>query len=271
MKNKTALVLGNNTRKSLSPLIFNYWFLKYAVRGKYNYKEVREDEFESTIKKILSKKNICGLNITIPFKEKIIPYLDCLDESSRKINAVNCVTIKEKKAYGSNTDWIGYSNALSEKTTEQERRDKSVVLIGYGGAAKAILYALLKFEYKTIHVFNRTYEKLNKLESARVKPHIISDIKNYINTSNLIINTTPTNILQDLNIPKNLPPNVLVSDVVYRPIETNFLKYFKNPKEKIYGISMLINQAAPCFEKWFGILPKDDQELLEILKKEMKK
>ncbi len=271
MKNNLAMVLGANVNKSLSPIIFNYWFLKYSIGGRYNYKEIKKNEFNKQIKKILNQKDICGLNITIPFKEEIIPHLDSIDEDSKKIGAVNCVTIKKNKTHGSNTDWVGYSNALKEKTKKHDRIDKEAIIIGYGGAAKAILYALLKLEYKKVHIFNRTLKKLKNIENSRVKTHPISDIKQHIKSSNLIINTTPVNVLGKINTSKILSPNTVVSDVVYRPLETSFLKYFKNPQRKIYGASMLINQAAPCFKKWFGVMPIIDEKLLEIVKKETSK
>ena len=209
---------------------------------------------------------MCGLNVTTPFKEEIIPYLDNLDKHSKEIGAVNCVTVKKNKYYGSNTDWIGYSNTLKARTNKLDRVNKEAIIIGYGGAAKAILYALLRLEYKKIHVFNRTKNKLNVLKNSRVKTHNISEIKNYIQFSNLIINATPINVLEGFNISKKLPLNVIISDIVYRPKETKFLRYFNNPQQKIYGISMLINQAIPCFKKWFGIVPIIDNELLEIIK-----
>ena len=227
MKNNLAAVLGTNVSKSLSPLIFNYWFLKYSINGQYKHIEIKKSELNKQIKKILNQKNICGLNITIPFKEEIISHLDSLDEHAKKIGAVNCVTIKNNKIYGSNTDWVGYSNALKEKTNENDRVDKEAIIIGYGGAAKAILYALLRLKYKKIHIFNRTLKKLKNLENKKVRAHPISDIKHHIQTSNLIINTTPVNVLENINISKILPPNVVVSDVVYKPLETNFLKHFK--------------------------------------------
>ncbi len=270
MKNNKALVIGSNASNSLSPLIFNYWFLKYSIAGEYGFVQIKKEKFQSKIKKIIKQKNICGLNVTIPFKEKIIPYLDELDEHSRGIGAVNCITIKKNKLYGSNTDWVGYTRAL-EETAGSNTKNKEALIIGYGGAAKAVLYALLRLEYKTIRIFNRSPEKLKKINNKRVRTHTISEIKEHIRPSTLLINTTPTNIFKNSNIPTTLPPNVILSDVVYRPRETEFLKYFKNPKSKIYGISMLINQAAPCFKGWFGIMPKKDRGLFEIINKEIDK
>ena len=267
MKNKIAFVLGNNVSTSLSPIIFNYWFVKHSVSASYGYKEIKEEEFSKKIKKILTIKDVCGLNITIPFKEKIIPYLDDLDEPSQKIGAVNCVTIKNKKFYGSNTDWIGFSETLKEQIKKNKIIKKEAIIIGYGGTAKAILYALLKLKYKKIHIFNRSLDKMKNINNKAVETHRLTLIKNFINNSNLIINTTPINPLKDLKISKKLSPNTIISDVVYKPPETKFLKYFKNQKIKTNGLSMLVNQASPCFKKWFGTKPIIDHDLFKAIRK----
>ena len=188
MENKIAFVLGNNVSTSLSPIIFNYWFFKHSVNANYSYREIKEEDFSKKIKKILTTKNVCGLNITIPFKEKIIPYLDDLDEPSQKIGAVNCVTIKNKKFYGSNTDWIGFSETLKEKTNKNKIIKKEAIIIGYGGAAKAILYALLKLKYKKIHIFNRSLDKMKNINNKAIETHKLDLIKNFINKNFLYPN-----------------------------------------------------------------------------------
>ena len=267
MKNKKVLVLGSNVSTSLSPTIFNYWFVKHSVNASYDYNEIKEEDFNKKIKKILKIKDLCGLNITIPFKEVIIPYLDELDEPSLKIGAVNCVTIKNKKFYGSNTDWIGFSETFKEKIKENKTTKKEAIIIGYGGVAKAILYALLKLKYKKIHIFNRSLDKMNNINNKAVETHKLSLInKGFMNNSSIIINTTPINPLKGLKISKNIPLNTIIFDVVYKPPETKFLKYFTKQKTKTNGISMLVNQASPCFTRWFGIKPTVDQGLFKAIR-----
>jgi shikimate dehydrogenase len=271
MSPKKAYVIGNRVKKSLSPIIFNYWLSKYKINAEYKYREINKKNFYTSIGGVLKEEGLCGLNITIPFKESIISSLDEIDSQSKEIGAVNCVSIKNKKIFGSNTDWIGYSEALKEKTKKEDREDKEVMLIGYGGAAKAVLYSLLRFEYKKIHIFNRTFQKLNSITNKKIKVHKISEINNFIKSSNLIINTTPVNVFNKLNTTKDLSSNTTISDIVYNPLQTNFLKYFNNPKNKIYGISMLIYQAIPCFEKWFDIKPTVDEGLLKITEEHITK
>ena len=145
MNTKKAYVIGTNVSKSLSPTIFNHWFEKYNINAKYGYKTIKEKNFNKEINNILKEKHLCGINVTIPFKEKIIKKIHKLDRHSKIIGAVNCVTIKNNRYYGSNTDWAGFAEAHLNAILEQKVPIKAggrVILIGYGGAAKAILYSL---------------------------------------------------------------------------------------------------------------------------------
>ena len=165
---KTAYVVGSNVKTSLSPTIFKYWFNKYGVEGKYFYKEIKKEKFDEEIKKTLKEKNLCGLNITTPFKEKIIPHLTKTDNHATSIGAVNCVTIKDGAYEGTNTDWVGFQNSLEQFLKENQnkittKKDIAIVL-GFGGSAKAIIYSLIFCGYKNIKVFNRSYEKIKNIK-----------------------------------------------------------------------------------------------------------
>jgi len=273
MNTKKAYVIGTNVDKSLSPLIFNHWFDKYKIDAKYSYKTIKENNFNKDINLILKEKHLCGINVTIPFKEKIIKKIHKLDRHSKIIGAVNCVTIKNNRHYGINTDWTGFAEAHLNATLEQKAPTKTgggVVLIGYGGAAKAILYSLSlmgNIYKKNTLVFNRSKKKINIPLFSQKTTLSLNKIQNYLNDAFLVINTTPINILADLNI-KKIKKEIVVCDIVYKPKETKFLKHFTKPSAKIYGIHMLINQARPCFFEWFGIMPSEDKALnRKILKK----
>ena len=113
MSKKKAYVIGTNVSKSLSPTIFNYWLSKYRIEAEYGYKEITEENFDREIKSTLEEDGLCGLNITIPFKEKIIQHLDILDKHSAQIGAVNCVSKIDKTLNGANTDWLGFQESLN--------------------------------------------------------------------------------------------------------------------------------------------------------------
>ncbi len=260
---KKFYVVGNKTSNSLSPTIFNYWFKKYKIKAKYGYLEIDSKDFDKKIKDILEDKDVYGLNITIPFKQKIIRHLGYLDKHAKTINAVNCVSTK-LKIKGKNTDWSGYYKTLPKL---KNIRNKNIILIGYGGAALAIHYVLLTKGFKKIYIFNRTKKTLR---FGKKKKYTLSmkNLKNYLFNSDIIINTTPINPIKSKQL-RLVNKETILSDIVYKPKNTSFLKAFPDNK-KIYGISMLLEQAIPCFRTWFGFSPPIDSNLIKILEKKIR-
>ena len=260
---KHFFVVGNRASESLSPLIFNHWFKKYSIKAKYSFLEVSEKGFDKTLIKHIKGEKTNGLNITIPFKKNILKHLDTKDTHSKNIGAVNCVTIG-KKIKGTNTDWKGYLSSIKK---EKIFKNKKIVILGYGGASQAIYYGLKSSGFKNITVFNRSKKQIKyKGEHKYTKKYTL--INRYLNDVHLIINTTPTNPLTKKQI-SLIKKKTIISDIVYKPRETVFLKKFEKNK-KIYGISMLIEQAIPCFYQWFGFYPMVDKGLLKKLDKETK-
>ena len=257
-KTKNFFVVGNNVSKSLSPLIFNYWFKKYNIKAKYSFLEVHEKNFNTTMLEKINDTKINGLNITIPFKKKILAYLDFKNNHAKKIGAVNCVKLGGKTK-GINTDWIGYLNSIKKLKI---RKNKKILILGYGGAAQAIIYAFVTKGFQNIIVFNRS-KKVIKFKKVKTFTKKYTLVDKHLHDAYLIINTTPTNPLTKKQI-KMVGAKVVVSDIVYNPKITKFLKGFKKNK-KIYGISMLVEQAIPCFRMWFGFDPKVDNVLLKKL------
>ena len=269
---KKAYVIGKNASKSLSPTIFNYWFKKYNIEGEYGFKEISESDFKKNIPTILKEKNLVGLNITIPFKEEIIKYLHSIDKNAEQIGAVNCVSKTKEGFSGSNTDWIGFEESIKwqekQNTTKIITKEKAI-LIGYGGASKAILYSLLKTGFKKIRVFNRDFSKIKDLKNISV--HKLDEIKNYFSDANLVINTIPVNYNKDLDLgvhKNNLAEDKIVNtphgfDACYNQ-NTFFLNYF-NERKRFCGLHMLIHQAIPCFYKWYGVKPEIDTKLITLL------
>ncbi len=260
---KKFYVIGNNVSKSLSPTIFNYWFKKYKIKAKYGYLELNNKNFDKNIKKILEKKETSGLNITIPFKKRIITHISQLEKHAKKINAVNCIIVG-KKVRGINTDWAGYYKTLPKP---KKLKDKKIILIGYGGAALAIHYLLVNKGFKNIKIFNRS-KKLLKFVDKKKYTLSINSLNKHLADACLIINTTPLNPINSNN-KKLISKNTLLSDIVYKPKETKFLSKFPENK-KIYGISMLVEQAIPCFKHWVGFNPKVDSKLIKILDEKIK-
>ncbi len=260
---KNYYVVGNKASKSLSPTIFNHWFKKYNIKAKYHPLELNNKNFDKKIKVILKNNNVGGLNITIPFKQKIIKHIDVLDKHSKKINAVNCVLVK-KNIRGSNTDWSGYYKTLPK---DKKLKTEKVLIIGYGGAALAIHYVLKTKGFKNILIVNRTKKKLC-FEKQNKYTLNIKKLDKLLLDSGLVINTTPKNLIKAKS-KKLIKNKAILSDIVYKPKETDFLKQFPNNK-KIYGISMLLEQAVLSFKTWFGFKPSIDPTLLEMLENKIK-
>jgi shikimate dehydrogenase len=237
-------------------------FKKYNIQARYSFLEVTKKNFDSEIVKKLNDKNTQGFNVTIPFKKDIIKYLDNKNVHAQKIGAVNCVTIGNK-IKGINTDWLGYLNSIK---LEKINKNKNILILGFGGASQAIYYGFFLKGYKNVSVFNRS-KKAIYIGGTNKYTKDYSLINPYLIKSDLIINTTPTNPLnkKQTGLINKL---TIISDIVYKPKETPFLKKFKFNK-KIYGISMLIEQALPCFKQWFGFVPTVDEALIKKINKKL--
>ena len=275
---KNSYVVGSNTHLSLSPIIFNYWFKKYKISGEYNYIEINQKEFKKEIKKIFKIHKELGLNITVPYKEQIIPLISKSDNHSKSIGAVNCITKINNKILGTNTDWLGIKNSLSwlekQKKYKQtpKNKEKIAVLIGYGGSAKAVIYALEKMKFSKILLWNRSFNKIKNVKNfktLKIIPHKLEKNNFFIDPlSNLVINTIPTNkfyINSNINI---VNKKTYGYDLVYNTT-TNFLDLFSKTN-RISGIILLLHQAIPCFENWFNVKPKIDKKLIDILNQKLK-
>ena len=275
---RNAYVVGSNTHISLSPTIFNYWFEKYKISGKYNYIEIKQSAFKKEIKKIFKIHKEFGLNITVPYKEQIIPMISEIDNHSKSIGAVNCITKINSIISGSNTDWLGIKNSLlwleKQKKYKQTPKNKKkiAVLIGYGGSAKAAIYALEKLGFSKILLWNRSFNKIKNLKnfkSLKIIPYKLEKNNFFIDPlSNLVINTIPTNEFYTNSGIYISNKATYGYDLVYNT-KTNFLNLFSNTN-RIGGIILLLHQAIPCFEAWFNIKPKIDKTLIDILDQKLK-
>ena len=215
---KKLYVVGNKVSKSLSPTIFNYWFKKYNIKASYGYLELTEKNFHRKIREVLEKKDTLGLNVTIPFKNKIIKHLNIIDVHAKKIGAVNCVTNK-KTINGTNTDWTGYFKTLPNI---KKTKNRKVIILGYGGASYAIHYVLKKRGFKDILIFNRSKKKIKYSKKTEYTKKY-GDLETHLEGVFLIINTTPTNPMLKKHL-KLITKSTIVSDIVYSPKNTSFLK-----------------------------------------------
>ena len=245
-------LLGHKLSHSLSPVIHNYLFKKNNIDGIYELIEIEEEMLPLYVEKVRNGTYI-GLNVTIPYKEKIIPYLDELSQASLAIGAVNTIYLKDGKVIGDNTDYLGFIDELNEYNINV--KDKNVYILGSGGASKAISYAMKILGANPIIV--------SRDNSIGITYDELKDIKHY----SLIINTTPVGMYPNCDKEILDKDTVLKSDlcvdIICNPKVTKLLEY---AKEGYNGILMLVFQAIRAEILWQEKEIKYDlKELLELL------
>ena len=269
-----AAVLGNPISHSRSPRMHNYWLKKNKINGYYLPIKVAPEDFERVIRSLI-KKGFSGVNVTIPFKLSAMKIADECSDIAKYIGAANTLTFtEEKKIYADNTDAYGFINNIKSKYADWSPKKGSSLILGAGGASRAVIAALLSEGSNKIIVINRTIEKAEKLKiqfENKIKVESWNDLNEIAESSSNIINTTSLGMNDESSIPINpasIPKDALVSDLVYVPLETNFLKLARNRKSRtVDGLGMLIHQAIPGFKNWFGKTPVSTKELRAILMK----
>ena len=269
------LVVGNPIKHSLSPQLHNYWIKKNNIKAIYEKEELNKNDLNNLISKIRDKK-ISGVNVTVPFKKEVIPYLDRLTLDAEATQSVNTILLtNDGKIVGHNTDISGFENAIKE--SKYNPLGKKILVLGSGGVAPSIIFALYKMKVLSITLTNRTKSKAEYLQNLY---NVIVNEENGWNKIKLVdwgevpefdmvINATSVGLKNDdyldLDFSK-ISKNKFFYDVIYNPRETNFLKegkYLGNKTEN--GKKMFIFQAAEAFKIWHDIQPKIDDEVIKLL------
>ena len=272
LRPRLAAVLGNPISHSKSPRMHNYWLKQNKLNGYYIPIKVELENFEETIRALVSM-GFSGVNVTIPHKLSALKIADESSSTAQYIGAANTLTFtQENKIYADNTDAYGFINNIKCKYPDWNPKKGTSVVLGAGGASRAVIAALLSEGSKKIIVLNRTIEKAEALKKDYDNKITVESWKN-INevaaSSSNIINTTSLGMNNESLIsinPNAIPETALVSDLVYTPLETNLLKMAKNRGSRtVDGLGMLIHQGVPGFEAWFGQKPLVTEELRKIL------
>ena len=283
LKNKIkAGVIGFPISHSLSPIIHNFYLNKYKINGTYEAFSIPNENFEDSIENLIQQQNLSGFNITIPHKEKIYNLCHHLSKTAQITKAVNTLIVMQNgKFFGHNSDAEGFIKNFYNHCPNYQLNQKKCLLIGAGGASRAIVYSLISQKVAKIFIANRDQEKALKL---------IADFKNFsqqnlvelefvalktqfdfLNEIDLIINGTSLGMINqqklDIDI-SNAKKTAIVYDIVYKPLITDLLKQANELDLKIItGIGMLIEQALVGFEAWFKTKAEFDPELEKILLK----
>jgi len=261
---KKYLVIGNPIEHSLSPKLHNYWIKENNIEAIYDKKQLNESNLKEVISEIKSEK-IHGINVTIPFKKSIIPFLDELTTLAKEAQAVNTIFKKNNKIIGDNTDIGGFENSL--KNIQYNVKNKKIFILGAGGVAPSIILALKKLGASKIYLSNRTKEKAKQLNKIFSDLMVVDWGENV--DFDMIVNATSLGLKDDDKIKLNFSnsrPNKLFYDVIYSSDKTNFLIEGEKLNNKIVnGKMMFIYQAQLAFEIWHGILPKVDNKTVSLL------
>jgi shikimate dehydrogenase len=257
-----SCVIGWPIGHSRSPLIHNYWLKHYGIAGEYVKQPVSPDELETFLSS-LTARGFLGCNVTVPHKEHAGKFVTLADALTRQLSAVNTIYLENGVPMGTNTDGFGFMKNLTAEVPDYECRGSSALLLGAGGAARAIAGALLHAGLGKLIICNRSLERAQVLAGIfgenivavpwHNAPSAMVDIDLLVNATALGMEGKPP---LDLSL-ETLPRSAVVCDIVYVPLETPLLREARGRGNRtVDGLGMLLHQACPAFEKWYGIRPE---------------
>ena len=263
---RNYLVIGNPIEHSLSPELHNYWIKKNNLNATYTKLLLEKKDLPEIFKDLRNDK-INGFNVTIPFKQEAINYVDQLSTEAKETKSVNTIIKKNNIIFGYNTDIYGFELAIRHAKFNLE--GKKILILGAGGVTPSIIYALNKLKVSEILLTNRTKEHAEKIKNKFKNITILEWGKDC--NFDMVINATSLGLKKidkiDFNY-ENRDRNTIFYDVIYNPKETNFLK---EARKRFYksqnGKMMFIYQAHQAFTLWHNFMPKIDDEVLELLDK----
>lgn len=266
---KRACVIGWPIEHSRSPVIHGYWLAHYGIDGSYTKRAVPVDEIEAFLGS-LAAEGLAGCNVTIPHKEAAFRRADEQDASAIAVGAANTLWLDDGRLCAANTDTYGYMTYLASKAEDWSRRDAPVSILGAGGAARAIVYGFLQAGVPEIRIFNRSVaraEAVAKDFGPRIKVLPWERRSRESTEATVLVNTTSVGLKSAGSLEMDFTdfhPDCIVSDIVYVPLETPLIREARrHGLRTVDGLGMLLHQAVPGFEKWFGVRPEVTSELYE--------
>jgi len=263
---KKFLVIGNPIEHSLSPVLHNYWFKQYNIEAQYEKKQLSEKDLKNIITDIRNDE-ILGINVTVPFKKSIIPFLDKLTVEAKRTQSVNTIFKVDNKIRGHNTDIGGFANSLNQ--LKFKTKGKKAFILGAGGVTPSIIFALEALEALKIFVSNRTKQKTEELKKLFPKIEIL-DWGKKPSEFDIIVNTTSVGLKENEKIELDFSDckDKFFYDVIYNPSQTKFLlDAQKSKNETQNGLGMFVYQAQESFEIWHGFAPEIDEKIYTMLHK----
>ena len=267
-------IIGNPIKHSLSPVLHNYWFKKYNIDADYSIIEATDKDLPDIVKKI-REGNYTGINVTLPFKQRIIHNVDKVVNDAELTGSVNTVFLDNNKTLiGENTDVFGLQAAYLKEI--ENSSNKKALVIGAGGVSPSVILSIQKSGIKNISITNRTNEKCIFLKKKFKFLNIVSwpSLKSEVQNFDIIVNATSLGLKngEDFSFNfSNTKKEAIYIDTIYNPLETKTLKYLKEEGKKVFnGLYMFIYQGQKSFYLWNKINPEIDDELIELLNSKLK-
>jgi shikimate dehydrogenase len=267
---KRAFVAGHPITHSRSPKIHGYWLAKYGIDGSYHAIDVAPENFAEFLM-TLQLNGYRGGNVTIPHKEAAFALVTRRDDAAEQIGAVNTLWVEDDHLWGGNTDGHGFAANLDDRAPGWAANGPAVVL-GAGGASRAVVHALKQRGVGDIRIVNRTLaraEELRRRFGNGVSTHGVAATDELLADAGLLVNTTALGMHGNEGLPADpagLPAHAIVTDIVYVPLETPLLAAARACGLKtVDGLGMLLHQAVPGFERWFGSRPQVTAELRQMI------
>lgn len=260
-----AAVIGSPVAHSKSPQIHSHWLKTHGVAGYYIPMDVASDDLEHVLR-TLPKMGFVGVNITVPHKEKVLEIADLITDRATLIGAANTLIFrKDGKIHADNTDGVGFIQNLRQNAPDWNPKAGPAALLGAGGAARAVISALLEVGVPEIMIANRTRVRAEALKTEFGKRVSVVDwvqAGNMMEDAATVVNTTSLGMMgkPPLRVPLDgLNRGTLVTDLVYAPLKTRLLAEAESVGcRTVDGLGMLLHQAVPAFERWFGVRPEVD-------------
>ncbi len=267
MSHIKAGVIGYPIKHSKSPIIHNHWIAQYGLKGEYGAVEIAPDKLKEGMQRLIDD-GYAGFNVTIPHKQAIFDLCGSVDATAQTIGAVNTVVIKNGELHGTNTDSFGFIENVHRGSFGADFTHHPAVVLGAGGAARAVVHALIEAGAQQLIICNRTADKAKDVAEMNIDIVRVADWRErakILRDAGLLVNTTSLGMTgkEPLDIDLSLlPVEAVVNDIVYAPLMTDLLVQAQARGNQIVtGIGMLLHQARPAFERWFGILPDISEEL----------
>jgi len=270
-----ACIIAWPAGHSRSPLIHNYWIKQHQLNAEYRREAVPPEKLTEFVSH-LREHGYVGGNVTVPHKEKVLSLSEP-DERARAVGAANCLWYDGDTLRSTNTDVVGFLANLDAVTPGWDRGLESAVVLGAGGGARAVIYALIAREVERIYVINRTPERalaLQKKFGARVRVAGWDETTGLLGGAGLLVNTTTLGMVGQPPLEINLrcQPSLVVADLVYAPLLTGLLAAARERGLRTAdGLGMLLHQAVRGFELWFGVKPEVTAELRALVEADLLK